>query len=89
MKCIKQGSNLTEFGLYNFQLNLKLLTNSYHIHVIEGMRESEVRVMTFEQQMWDKWADDDDERAWLIPEYRKESGYGEDKQKSNDEKTTV
>lgn len=45
--------------------------------------------MTFEQQMWDKWADDDDERAWLIPEYRKESDYGKDKQKSNGEETTV
>lgn len=28
--------------------------------------------MTFEQQMWNKWADDDEERGWLIPEYRKE-----------------
>ena len=45
--------------------------------------------MTFEQQMWDKWADDDDERAWLIPEYRKESDNGEDKQKSNVEETAV
>ena len=29
--------------------------------------------LTFEQQMWDKWSDDDDERSWLIPEYRKEA----------------
>ena len=41
--------------------------------------------MTFEQQMWDKWADDDDERAWLIPEYRKESDYGEEEQQESDD----
>ena len=29
--------------------------------------------LTFEQQMWDKWSDDDDERSWLIPEYKKEA----------------
>ena len=29
--------------------------------------------LTFEQQMWDKWSDDDEERAYMIPEYRKEA----------------
>lgn len=44
--------------------------------------------MTFEQQMWDKWADDDDERAWLIPEYRKESDYGEEEKQKSDDTTS-
>lgn len=44
--------------------------------------------MTFEQQMWDKWADDDDERAWLIPDYRKESDYGEEEQQKSDDTTS-
>lgn len=44
--------------------------------------------LTFEQQMWDKWSDDDEERAYMIPEYRKET-IGNGKKKSTLERQTM